>query len=265
MKNVFRKIFRVLRRSCEIYEMLFYWLLRRKSQRGSSRIVVIQNSHLGDFVLSIPFFTRLKEFCNGDLVLVSDSRIEEVARSSGLFAEFVGLDMKRASGYRHLLYRVKVLWQLRAITAGKVVQCFGVGATNFEDCMALSIRADERYAFVGSRYNVQRSGWLYDALKCNVYSHTLPYRMELSLVANENNYANFIVGNEKPVCIGNLAMFEPLPERDACLGDYCLIIPGADDPRRRWEAEKFACLARQVVAIHHNLISFSSALLRSRK
>ena len=249
LKNCLRKIKKACRRTVETAELIFCkFLFSCGAETPCPKVVVIQNSHLGDFTLSLPFFQRLKNECGSPLVLVSDHRIELLAKSSGIFDEFIGVDFKRASSYKHLLCRWKTLRELRKISAQKAIQCFGVGATNLEDCMLLAIKARKKYVFVDSFYNVQRSGTFYEALRTKFFSHTLPYRMELSLVANENNYANFIVGNEKPVCIGNLEMFEPLPERDESLGKYCLIIPGADDPRRRWEPENFAWLASQVVA-----------------
>ena len=249
LKNCLRKIKKACRRTVETAELIFCKVLFScGAETPCPKVVVIQNSHLGDFTLSLPFFQRLKNECGLPLVLVSDHRIELLAKSSGIFDEFIGVDFKRASSYKHLLCRWKTLRELRKISAQKAIQCFGVGATNLEDCILLAIKARKKYVFVDSFYNVQRSGTFYEALRTKFFSHTLPYRMELSLVANENNYANFIVGNEKPVCIGNLEMFEPLPERDESLGKYCLIIPGADDPRRRWEAGKFAWLASQVVA-----------------
>ena len=249
LKNCLRKIKKACRRTVETAELIFCKVLFcRGAETPCPKVVVIQNSHLGDFTLSLPFFQRLKNECGLPLVLVSDHRIELLAKSSGIFDEFIGVDFKRASSYKHLLCRWKILRELRKISAQKAIQCFGVGATNLEDCILLAIKARKKYVFVDSFYNVQRGGTFYEALRTKFFSHTLPYRMELSLVANENNYANFIVGNEKPVCIGNLEMFEPLPERDESLGKYCLIIPGADDPRRRWEPENFAWLASQVVA-----------------
>ncbi len=250
LKNCLRKIKRACRRTVETAELIFCKVLFfRGAENPCPKVVVIQNSHLGDFTLSLPFFQRLKNECGLPLILVSDHRIEFLAQSSGIFDEFIGIDFKRASSYKHLPCRWKTLRQLRKISAEKAIQCFGVGATNWEDCILLAIKARKKYVFVDSFYNVQRSGTFYEALRTKFFNHTLPYRMELSLVANENNYANFIVGNEKPVCIGNLEMFEPLPERDESLGKYCLIIPGADDPRRRWEAGKFALLASKVVAL----------------
>ena len=241
LKNCLRKIKRACRRTVETAELIFCKVLFfRGAENPCPKVVVIQNSHLGDFTLSLPFFQRLKNECGLPLILVSDHRIEFLAQSSGIFDEFIGIDFKRASSYKHLPCRWKTLRQLRKISAEKAIQCFGVGATNLEDCILLAIKARKKYVFVDSFYNVQRSGTFYEALRTKFFSHTLPYRMELSLVANENKYANFIVGNEKPVCIGNLTMFEPLPGRDESLGKYCLIIPGADDPRRRWEPEKFA-------------------------
>lgn len=249
LNSVLKKLKRFIRRIAECAELVFCKLFFGKSGRKcAGKIILIQNSHLGDFVLSLPFFERLKNECKLPLVLVSDHRIRELADASGIFDEFIGIDFKRASSYKHLICRWKTLIKLRKLSAEKAIQCFGVGKTGLEDCMLAVIKAPEKYVFVDNFYNVQRSGTFYEALRVKFFNKALPYRLELSLAANENNFANFITGNEKTVDIGDLEMFEPLPERDESLGKYCLIIPGADDPRRRWEAGKFAWLASQVVA-----------------
>lgn len=258
LNSVLKKLKRFIRRIAECAELVFCKLFFGKSGRKcAGKIILIQNSHLGDFVLSLPFFERLKNECKLPLVLVSDHRIRELADASGIFDEFIGIDFKRASSYKHLICRWKTLIKLRKLSAEKAIQCFGVGKTGLEDCMLAVIKAPEKYVFVDNFYNVQRSGTFYEALRVKFFNKALPYRLELSLAANENNFATFITGNEKTVDIGDLEMFEPLPERDESLGKYCLIIPGSDDPRRRWEAEKFACLARQVVAEQQLDIIFS--------
>ena len=260
LKIVLKKLLRFCRRTIETAEFIFCKVLFCRAEKNPvKQVVVIQNSHLGDFVLSLPFFQRLKNESGLPLLLISDNRIEELAEASGVFDEFIGIDFKRSSSYKHLFYRWKTLWRLRKISAQKAIQCFGVGKTSLEDCMLLAVKSPDKYVFVDNFYNVQRSGTFYEALRTKFFNHTLPYRLELSLLANENNYANFITGVDQAVAVGNLECFEPLPERDEMLADYCLIIPGADDPRRRWEAEKFACLARQVVAQQQLNLLFSGS------
>ena len=259
MKSFLKKLLRICRRSVETAEFVFCRLLFRSCGNAEERLVVIQNSHLGDFLLSLPFFQRLKNECGLPLWLVSDKSIEELAAASGIFDGFIGIDFRKASSYKHIVYRWKVLKNLRKISGKKAVQCFAVGKTDLEDCMLLAIKSPDKYVFVDNFYNVQRSGTFYEALRVKFFEHTLPYRLELSLLANENNLANFITGIEKSVEVGNLDCFEPLPEKDDLPEDYCLIIPGADDPRRRWEAEKFACLARQVVAEQQLHLLFSGS------
>jgi len=249
LKRTFQLLKRFLHRTLALGELVAVrCIFRSNAQATGDRIIVLQNSHLGDFVLSLPFFQRLKRQCGLPLVLISDSRIRELAEASGIFAEFVALDMKKVSSYKHCFCRWKTLYKLHKLSGKKVIQCFGVGATGFEDCAVLAVQAPEKYVFVDSFYNVQRSGVLYEAVRTKFFNRTLPYRLEQSLVQNENNYADFITGTAEPLTLGDLDCFEPLPEADEFLRPYLLVIPGADDPRRRWETEKFAWLASQVAA-----------------
>ena len=241
------KIKCIIRRFLESAELLLIAFISRFHSSGDGRTVyVMQSSHLGDFLVSLNFFQRLrKHFCDAELVFISDQNIRELAEASGIFDRFIALDMRRCSGYRHIFYRWKVFRQLGRLSGKAFIQCFGVGATNFEDCAALLVKAPEKYVFVDSPYNVLRSGVIYEGLRTKFFKHTLPYRLEKSLLWNENNFADFITGQTEPVQVGNLEMFEPLPERDRSLGEYAMFVVGADDPRRRWEPEKFAQAAEK--------------------
>ena len=241
------KIKQFFRRTLECSEFLAC-VVKSKCSSGHSdgTIYIMQNSHLGDFVLSLPFFERLrKHYADRQLVLISDKNIRELAETCGLFDRFIGIDMKKASGYRHIFYRWQIFRKLSDLTGSAFIQCFGVGATNFEDCAALLVQAPEKYVFVDSPYNVLRSGVIYEGLRTKFFNHTLPYRLEHSLLWNENNFADFITKQTEPVQVGNLEMFEPLPEPPP--SDYVLLIPGANDARRRWEPEKFASAAEAVL------------------
>ena len=199
-QRVFRLIKRTCHRTIATAELILLKIVFRKQRYAQTQqVVLMQNPHLGDFELSLPFFQRLKRQLDCPLVLVSDWRIREVAVSSGIFDEFVGVDMKRAGSYRHWLCRWQTFRRLRKISACKFVQCYGAGAASFEDCAALAVNAPEKYIFVDNFYNVQRSGTFYEALRTRFFSHTLPYRTELSLLENENNFADFITGKSAPL------------------------------------------------------------------
>lgn len=237
------KIKCVIRRFLESAELLLIAFFCQFRSRGSGKTVyVMQSSHLGDFLVSLNFFQRLrKHFCDAELVFISDRNIRELAEASGIFDRFIALDMRRCSGYRHIFYRWKVFRQLGRLSGKAFIQCFGVGATNFEDCAALLVKAPEKYVFVDSPYNTLRNGVIYEGLRTKFFQHTLPYRIEHTLIWNENQYADFITGKKEEFTVGNLEMFEPLPEVQ--LTNYVLMIPGSNDPRRRWEPEKFTQVA----------------------
>ena len=194
-----KRILRLIKRSCyrpvAAAELILLKVLFRKQRCAhTQKVVLMQNSHRGDFVLSLELFRRLKRQLDCPLVLIGDWRIREAAAASGIFDEFVGVDMKRAGSYRHLFCRWRTFGRLRKISGSKFVQCYGAGATSFDDCAALAVNAPEKYIFVDSFYNVQRSGTFYEALRTRFFTHTLPYRRELTLLENENNFADFITG-----------------------------------------------------------------------
>ena len=195
LKCELKSIKRLIRQGSEIAEFVFcklFW--ERSGKEPAGVIVLIHNSSLADFNSSLPFFERLKNQCKYPLVLVGDSGISELVAASGIFDGFTGVDFKRINSHKHWLCRWKTLMKLRELSAVKAVQCFTPGKTGFEDCMLLAVKSPEKYVFVDNFHNVQRSGTFYEALRVKFFDKALPYRLELSLSENENNYATFITG-----------------------------------------------------------------------
>ena len=155
--------------------------------------------------------------------------------------------MKKASSLKHSLYRWKKLFQLRKISAAAVVQLFSVGATDLEDCIASVIAAPEKYGMVNGVYSSQRWGKRYKWLRRKIFTQVHEYDASVSLLANEKRFSDLICGKSEVVDAGSLDVFDPLPPKDASFGDYLLLIPGSNDVRRRWEAEKFAVLTARAV------------------
>ena len=195
LKCELKRVKRFIRRSAETAEFVFCKLfLEQSCKYPAGAVVLIHNSRLGDLMSSLPFFERLKNECKLPLVLVGDPKISELAAASGIFDGFTGVDFKRISSRKHWLYRWKTLMKLRKLSAAKAIQCFALGKSSFEDCMLLAVKAPEKYVFVDNFYNVQQCGTFYEALRTKFFDKTLPYRLELSLAENENNYATFITG-----------------------------------------------------------------------
>lgn len=247
LKKVLQKIKRFCRGILSVSELVCWrYCLRRRVCSCSEKVVVIQDCHLGDFLVSLPFFQRMRDFYGRKLTLVSDKRIVPLAMASGCFDEVVAVDMKRASSYLHIFCRWKTLWRLRKLTANVLIQKYSVGGTSLEDCFAVAINANSKIG-VESEKTVSNGGCnFYGSLLKKNFDKLYKYDTNLNLLENENAFCNMVCGTNEQECVGNLDCFEPLPERDADLGSYVLVIPGADDPRRRWEPEKFALLASKV-------------------
>ena len=106
IKKFLLRLKRVIRQNLELSELAFFMLWRQRG-RADDRVLVIHDSHLGDFVLSITFFQRLQKHYQRKLVLVSDGGMKDLAMASGLFEDFIALDMKKASSLKHSLYRCR--------------------------------------------------------------------------------------------------------------------------------------------------------------
>jgi ADP-heptose:LPS heptosyltransferase len=244
LKKLLRKIKRFCRSVLSVNELLLWqYCLRRKVRDHGDKVVVIQDCHVGDFLVSLPFFQRLRDFYGRKLTLVSDKRIVPLAMSSGCFDEVVAVDMKQASSFLHIFCRWKTLWRLRKITAKVLLQKYSVGGTSLEDCMAAVIPATEKIG-VESEKTVSNGGCkFYGRLLKKNFDKLYKYDTKLNLLENENAFCNMVCSTNEQECVGDLECFEPLPERDVQLGEYALFIVGADDPRRRLESWKFAEVA----------------------
>ena len=260
MKNMLKKLKRFCRSVLSVSELVLWRVIARHQQNlGSGEIVVIQDCHVGDFMVSLPFFQRMKEFYGRKMVLVSDKRIVPLAMACGCFERVIAFDMLRASSYKHIFYRWQCLRALRKIQAAVLLQKYSVGGTALEDCMALIISAHEKIGVDSLKTESNGGCRFYGKLLRKNFDRMYKYDEEKNLLENENAFCNMVCRGNECDCVGDLECFEPLPEKDQSLGDYALFIVGADDPRRRWETDKFACLARQVVAEQQLNILFSGS------
>lgn len=240
---------RLLRGMLSVGELLLWRAAARRSVGSSgTRVTVIQDCHVGDFLAALPFFQRLRDFYGCKLTLVSDRRIEPLAMASGCFGEFIGLDMRRVSSYRHPLLRGRALRRLRTLESKVLVQKYSVGGTSLEDLFAVVIPAAEKFGVESEKTDSNGGCRLYGRLLRRNFTRLYRYDETRNLLENEHAYCAMICGTGPADPVGDLACYEPLPERDAELGRYALFIPGADDPRRRWEPEKFAYVAAQYLA-----------------
>lgn len=240
---------RLLRGMLSVGELLLWRAAARRGVgSGGTRVTVIQDCHVGDFLAALPFFQRLRDFYGCKLTLVSDRRIEPLAMASGCFGEFIGLDMRRVSSYRHPLLRGSALRRLRTLESKVLVQKYSVGGTSLEDLFAVVIPAAEKIGVESAKTDSNGGCRLYGRLLRKNFTRLYRYDEARNLLENENAFCNWICGSAYEDHVGDLACYEPLPERDAGLGRYVLFIPGADDPRRRWEPEKFAYVASEYLA-----------------
>ena len=225
--------------------LLCKYLVSRKVRGYDDKILVIQDCHVGDFLVSLPFFQRMKKFYGRKLTLISDKRIVPLAMECGCFDEVIAFDMKRASSYKHIFYRWQTLRSLRKVSGQVLIQKYSVGGTVLEDCMALIIQSPEKIGVDSDKTDSNGGGKFYGDLLRKNFGRMYKYDNAINLLANENGLCNMICSGNETDCVGNLECFEPLPDKEQDLGTYALFIVGADDPRRRWEPEKFAFVAEK--------------------
>jgi len=224
-----------IRKCIEKIELLLLRSLfpgKRRSAGADAPVVIIQNAHVGDFLISMPFFERVKQYFDRPVIFISDRRIKELAENCGLFSGFVEVDMRSVSSVLHPVVRWQTFLAVKKINALAVIRSWDVGANAFMDLLAAAVPAVEKYAMA-------------DSLQLKkLYTSLHLYDRSKGILENETAFADHICGDKQVPQVGNLEYFEPLPLPD--IQRYCLIVPGADDLQRRWEAEKFVFLIRNI-------------------
>ena len=154
LKRFLRKIKRLCRSLFSLVELWCWRRLRRyRAGHYGDKIFIIQDCHIGDFLIALPYFQRLKVFYNQKMVLISDQRIAPLAMECGCFNEVIAIDMKKASSYKHLFYRWKTFLKLRTLSGRILIQKYSVGGTSLEDCMAVIIGAAEKIGVDSDKTN----------------------------------------------------------------------------------------------------------------
>ena len=241
-----RKIKRFIRGIISVAELILWqYFLRKRPSRNCDDIIVVMDSHIGDFLVALPFFQRVSAFYKRKLILISDKRIEALALESGCFAKVIPVKLH----HRNLLLRIKTFWQLRKLNAGILIHKYALGIKVTDQIFAALIPAQVKFGVQTIEGVRTAAGYwhFYNKMWLKNFTTLYKYDYNLSILGNETAFADLICGTVSDDPVGTLECFEPLPPPDETLGKYALFIPGADHPKRRWEAEKFAAVAAKLL------------------
>ena len=230
----------------EKFLLLFkFYLLKFLATAGNRKekkkyLFLIRIDHLGDFLITLPLFSQLKEYASREnrlLAIALAPALKELAEKTGYFDKIIIGD-ESSWKKRLLFYR-----ECAKLHHPLVVNFHIFGRSLFNDYAALFPSPEKSFLFDTRKTIPKKFPYMELARKYinDRYTHLIPYDPELSLIENEARLASCVTGKKISPAIGDLSLFQ-LPPSRAARKPYYIIVPGANSPTRRYPAEKFAFL-----------------------
>lgn len=220
-----------------------FYLLKFLATAGNRKekkkyLFLIRIDHLGDFLITLPLFCKLKEYASREnrlLAIALSPGLKEFAEKTGLFDKIITAD--ESSGKKRLLfYR-----ECAKLHRPKVINFHILGRSLFHDYAALIPSPEKSFTFE-IRENTLRlppiMKWKYFY---HLYTDRILYDPALSVIENEAILVSRATGEKILPSTGDFSLFQ-LPPSQVLRKFYYVIVPGANVLTRQYPAEKFAFL-----------------------
>ena len=204
---------------------------------------ILRNDYLGDFFVSWPALAGLVSWFHGRglrVLVVTSAPMRDLAAATGLF-DAVEMADPRAIG-RSLRERLMAYAWARHLAPEVFVSlvCVPEARLGIDDCFARFIAAKAKYgcAMPLMRRKGFRESFFYSRQGNGFYTRLLRAGRASALPAIEAALFQMVTGETLPPAPEFPKLLATLPPSLAGRG-YCVVVPGATAPGRRWPIENF--------------------------
>ena len=211
---------------------------------GKKRLVIIRNDFMGDFVVFLPAALALKQALpDYYITILITEPIAEWAKKCPAFDEV--LVLRPAPEKLPLIVRLRQFLIMRTLNAEVLINALH-GRNGDTDLLAFASPAKRKYAFgLGQWTHPQRERIVFYE---RFYSEVVAFAPQTPIA---ELYRQLL---EKAT--GKTISLSPVPphtweflkdkEKQVAAEDYAVIVPGANDCRRRWPIESFVTVVRDL-------------------
>ena len=214
-------------------------------------MLVVRLDSIGDFLLWLGYATELRERYPRPefrLVLMVNRACADLATRSGIFDEVIAVD--RQQFITRPWHRYSILSAVRNAGAATVISPVLSRDFLWADS---AVRASGASRRIGSRGRHNRMDARQLEISDRWYTDLVPVNPAIESELEQN--AHFAAGAGVGSGAVRLPDLQPLADAPpiALHQPYCVMVPGAQNPYRRWPIERFAELARMLAEDAPNL------------
>lgn len=225
-----------------VVDILIIRMRNRKASVQNKDMVLVRLDAIGDFVMWLDTAKEFAQGRDGKLILVCNQVCSEIARNTGYFDEVIGVNYGKLRHTSQVKYRWSMHSLLKNVKADRAVQCT-YSKEIFSDMVMSAVTAHEKIT-IDSPETIS-SRWTYRFVR-PVYQKVIATPKEHMMEIHRNTLlAGQILNRE----IRSGVPF--IKEVEAAQGKvpaerYFILFPGASEPERMWQIERFAELAARL-------------------
>lgn len=229
-----------------IFLIIDFFVGLKKNKIKPNTLLLLRFDSIGDFLLFRNFIKVLKEdekYKDYKITLCGNLIWKELAETldSDFIREFIWLDRKKF--LKSISYKISFLKMIHSRGFDTVINSTYTRELLFGDQIVKSSRAINKIGNTGSPDKRNRARFFSNGF----YSKLLPASGKniFEFYRNREFFENLLgrkIGITRPeIDTTKLKNYAGLPEK------YCVVFPGANDPKRRWKEGKFAEICQYLI------------------
>ncbi|MDE6386395.1 MAG: hypothetical protein K2L82_01160 [Lachnospiraceae bacterium] len=223
-------------------DLLIIRMRNRRSDVQSNDMVLVRLDAIGDFVMWLDAAKEFRQGLDGRVILICNQVCSEIARNTGYFDEIIGVNYGKLRHTSQVKYRWSMHRLLQGVHGGQAIQCT-YSKEIFSDMVMSAVTAYEKITIdspetITSRFTYRLAGPIYQKVVVTPRNHIME-------IHRNALFTRQIVKRE--IQSGVPLFKEVETVRGKVPSDkYFVLFPGASEPERMWQIERFAELAERL-------------------
>ncbi len=222
-----------------VADLLIIRMRNRKSGAQNKDMVLVRLDAIGDFVMWLDAAKEFGKNRDGKLILICNQVCSEIARNTGYFDEVIGVNYGKLRHTSQVRYRWSMHRLLKNVKADQAVQCT-YSKEIFSDMVMSAVSANEKITIdspetISSRWTYRVAGPIYQRVVTTPKEHVME-------IHRNALYAGQVLNREIRSSVPFIK--EVKEARSKVPAErYYILFPGASEPERMWQIERFVELA----------------------
>lgn len=222
-----------------VADLLIIRMRNRKADVHNKDMVLVRLDAIGDFVMWLDAAKEYGLGRNGKVILICNQVCSEIARNTGYFDEVIGVNYGKLRHTSRVKYRWSMHRLLKDVKADQAVQCT-YSKEIFSDMVMSAVAANEKITIdspetISSRWTYRIAGPIYQKVIATPREHVME-------IHRNALFAGQVLNKEIRSGVPFIKEVETARSK-VPTEQYFILFPGASEPERMWQIERFVELA----------------------